>query len=113
MALNVFILPFTTAPQTFNCTLSGIELKFTNKWNEIAGLWYVDIARANTGEPLVSGLPLVTGCDLLAPFRHLGLDGHIFCHSDGEVDSPPTLENLGVDCKVYFTPESIPAFEGF
>ena len=112
-ALNVYILPFEAKPMTFSCTLSGVELRFTNKWNEQAQLWFVDIEKASDGTKLVAGLPLVTGCDLLAPFRHLGLQGHIFCHTDGDNNQPPTYSNLGTDCKVYFTPESVPAFEGF
>lgn len=113
MALNVFVIPFSSNPQTFSCALSGVELKFTSKWNAQVGLWFIDIARAKDDSPLVTGLPLVTGCDLLAPFRHLGLQGHIFCNNDSDLADPPTLENLGTDCKVYFTPENVPAFEGY
>lgn len=112
MALDVYILPFTNRPQTFTCTLAGIELKFTNKWNAQAGLWFVDIERAADGVEIAASVPLVTGCDLLAPFEYLGLVGHIFCHNS-QSDAPPDYDNLGTDCNVYFTPEKIPAFEGY
>lgn len=113
MALDVYVIPFSNQPQTFSCVLSGVGLQMTNRWNDKAGVWMVDIDRAADGQRLISGLPLVTGCDLLAQHRYLGLDGHIFCHNDGDSDDPPTYDNLGVNCFVYYTPVSIPAFEGY
>lgn len=113
MALDVYIIPFSNKEESFVCSLSGISLRFENFWNDAAQLWFIDVYNATTNEAITLGLPLVTGCDLLAQFKYKGLAGHIFCHNEGATDEPPTFENLGETCFVYFTPLDIPAFEGF
>lgn len=112
MALEAYIIPFSNEPEEFSCSFGGKTLKFKTKWNDSFAQWQVDVIDAKTESVLSYGIPLVTGCDLLAPFDYLGLEGHIFVKSEGD-DLPPTVDNLGKTCFVYYTPEDIPAFDGF
>lgn len=65
------------------------------------GGWIMDIADAD-GVSLAAGIPLVTGADLLEPYRYLGLGGSMFVRSDGIPDQVPTFQNLGVGSHLYF-----------
>ena len=69
------------------------------------GGWVISIAE-DDGRPLVSNLPLVTGSDLLAQHRHLGLGARVVVASDRRVDDVPTLTNLGVDSFLYVVPDA-------
>lgn len=78
------------AHQTFTVTLGDREITF-----ELDFMGYTDHPAWNcnlyeNGKPLVYGLLLVTGGDLLAPY-HLNL-GQLWMAGD-----EPTLENLGID----------------
>lgn len=58
-------------------------------------MWVLDVLDQN-GVELVTGIPLVTGCDLLEPFSStLGTAFSLFVSTDGSPDSVPTEDNLG------------------
>lgn len=63
--------------------------------------WFMDIADANA-VPIVSGIPLVTGTDLLSPYGYLGIPGGIYVATDSDPDAVPTFTNLGSSAHVYF-----------
>lgn len=66
------------------------------------GGWVLDISDAS-GNRLVSGIPLVTGCDLLAQHRHLGiLDGPLYCVTEGDITAPPSFDGIGATAHLYF-----------
>ena len=63
------IVPFTSDPWlSFSTVLDGVEYTFTQRFNELNQRWYFDLGLAATGEPLVSGIPILIGCDLLEPY---------------------------------------------
>ena len=70
-----YVIPLTPEPQRFRIVLAGRELLLA--------------------VPLVSGIPLVAGCDLLEPYAYLGLGGALLLSGD-EPPSPDTL-GRGVD----------------
>lgn len=105
MALQTALIPFTNVPQEFEITLADRELILVNKWNEPSQCWLIDIIDAVTGNPIVAGIPMVTGCDLLEQYAYLGLNGQIIIYTDGDELSPPTLTNLGVEGNAYFRNE--------
>lgn len=113
MSLDVYIIPFTSKEESFVVQLGNVPIRFESFWNDIAELWFIDVYNATDNNPIALGIPLVTGCDLLAQFKYTGLTGHIFCHNEAGGKEPPTYDNLGETAFVYYTPTSIPAFEGY
>lgn len=96
--MAVYEIPLTPAPQTFGITLGGIDYRLTLLYRDG---WTVDIADGG-GNPLVGGIPLVTGADLLEQFRHLGFQGGLFVQGAAGPDALPTFEDLGFGSKVYW-----------
>lgn len=84
-------------PQRFTITLGQVEYQFTLKYANVAdGGWILDIADS-IGNPIVQGIPLVTGADLLAQYRHLGFRGRLWVQTLSDPDAVPTFESLGND----------------
>lgn len=102
MAETLFVIPLTNEPQTFEVELSGRPLIMTNKWNQECSAWELSIQDANTLTNLISGLPIVTGIDLLYQFSHLGISGSLIAYTEGEELMPPTLDNLGEQGRLYY-----------
>lgn len=101
--MNLFEIPLTPQPQTFAITLANVGYRMTVQWRETdMGGWVLDIADANSG-PIVSGIPLVTGADLLAQYEYLGIGGALFVQTDHDITAPPTFDNLGLAGHLYFT----------
>lgn len=66
-------------------------------------MWMLDIADT-TETPILQGLPLVTGADLLAQYRYLTNipPGLLGVATDGVPDAVPTYQNLGLTSHVYY-----------
>ncbi|MFG1260017.1 hypothetical protein V5F79_22075 [Xanthobacter flavus] len=90
--------------QTLSIDLAGKTYRLSLAWRNAkdAG-WTLDIADADRN-PLVNGVPLVTGADLLAPYRHLGFSGSLFVTTDGAPDVPPGFAELGRTAHLYWVP---------
>lgn len=78
-----------------------MDYRFTVKWNKPASCWMVDIADSN-GTPIVSGISLVTGADLLEQYGYLRFGGQLIAQTAHDADAVPTFANLGSDGKMYF-----------
>lgn len=75
---SFFEIPFSPRPERFTVTLSGTDYRLTVQYRKAGGAgWVLDIADASDN-PLVSGIPLVTGVDLLAQYKHLGFQGRLW-----------------------------------
>ncbi len=97
---DVFEVPLTPVAQTFPLAGPGGGRRFTLAWRNAAGSgWCLDIADAD-GNPLVSGIPLVTGCDLLAGHKHLIPFG-LWVQGDPDPTEVPTYDGLGEQSKMY------------
>lgn len=89
-------------PQYFEATLGGVAYRLTLKYRNVEqGGWCLDIADAN-GTSIIAGLPLVTGADLLAQHKHLGIGGRLWVQTLSDPDAVPTFENLGDDGVLYW-----------
>ncbi len=99
--MSAFPLPVSTTAQSFFVQLVNISYKITLKWNAVATCWVMDIADAEE-VPLVDGIPIVTGTDLLAPYSYLGIGGGIVALTEGNPDAVPTFTNLGIGGDVFF-----------
>lgn len=101
-------IPLFSAPQKLAIALGGIPYSLTVKWNDTVyggGLaepcWILDIADANE-VPIITGIPLVTGADLLAQYKYLGIKGQLIVQTDNDSNAVPTASNLGTEGHLYF-----------
>lgn len=100
--MAVWEVPLANTPQNFSVTLGGARLQFTTAWRNTGGSgWVIDIADGNK-VGLVSGLPLVTGTDLLGQHQHLGIPGQLWVQTDSNPDAVPTFDNLGITSHLYW-----------
>ena len=101
--MPVFEVPLSPMAQTFAITLGGFALRVTVAWRNAGGSgWVMDLVSAATGLPLVQGVPLVTGHDLLEQHRHLGVPGGMFVMTDADPDAVPTYAGLGTVSRLYW-----------
>lgn len=103
MSGTPFEIPLIASNQAFTTTLAGTDYGMKLKWNGAANCWMLDISDA-TGKALVSGIPLITGADLLEQYRYLGIPGQLFVQTDNDTDAVPTKANLGTNGHLYFVP---------
>jgi len=88
--------------QQFTITLSGVTYTLTLQYRNIsAGGWVLDIGDSNNN-PIIQGIPLVTGANLLAQYAYLGFTGALWVQTQDDPDAVPTFENLGIDGQVYY-----------
>jgi hypothetical protein len=98
----IYEIPLTPNPQTFTVAMAGKNYQLTVQWRDaVEGGWVLDIADS-LGNPLVQGIPLVTGADLLAQFAYLGIAGQLRVQTDNDPDAVPVFGNLGATSHLYF-----------
>ena len=106
--MSLFIIPVLNTPQSFQIALSGIEYIITCKWNDSPeGGWVLDFADGLTETPIVANIPLVTGINLLDGLSYLNINGELYVFTDGDDFAVPTLLNLGIESKLYFSTEIV------
>ena len=101
---TVYEIPITPGGgnQTFSTDLGGTIYRFSLFWrNAVDGGWTIDIADAD-GNQMVTGVPLLPGGDILAPFKHLEIPGGLYVVTDGEPETPPSFLNLGETAHLYW-----------
>lgn len=92
-------------PQRVIVTLGQRDYQLTLRYANVdQGGWLLDIADT-TGNPIVLGIPLVTGADLLEQYRHLGFSGRLWVQTMSDPDAVPTFGNLGSDGVVWWVTE--------
>ncbi|WP_431207513.1 phage baseplate plug family protein [Burkholderia cepacia] len=95
-------IPLTPDPQTFTVTLSGVIYRLTVQYRAAGGTgWILDVADAN-GNPMVNGIPLVTGTDLLGQYAYLGFGGRLWVQGAASPDDVPTFDDLGVGSHLFW-----------
>lgn len=101
---TIYAIPLQTgAPQTFSVQLKGITYQLTLLYrnDSVSPGWFMDIADL-AGDPILQGVPLVTGADLLGQYFYLDFGGGLFVQSNSDPDSPPSFESLGADGQLYW-----------
>lgn len=106
MASTPFLIPLQPNNQTFVISLAGVQYQLTFKWNDANQAWTLDIASATGSTPIVSGIPVVTGADLLAPYAYINFGGQLIVQTTNNTNAVPTLANLGSAGLVYFLPNA-------
>lgn len=98
---TAYLIPLQDTNQTIQIMLAGTLYTLTVRWNDMNQAWTLDIADAS-GVAIVSGIPVITGPDLLAPYKHLGIGGQLVAQTTNDTDAVPTFDNLGSTGNLYF-----------
>ena len=99
--MSSFEIPPSPSPQVFSIDLAGENYAFSIEWrDEINEGWYLTIEQDE--QPLLSSIPMVPGVNLLEQHEHVGIGGALIIHTKGYPEAPPTRDNLGKECKMFF-----------
>ncbi|AIR06340.1 bacteriophage protein [Cedecea neteri] len=98
--MSIAEIPLSADNQIFTIQLGGQTLRMRLLYRDAAG-WILDILDADN-RPIVNGIPLVTGGDLLAPYAWLGFSGGLWVGCDDEAQDYPSKTNLGNGSHLYF-----------
>lgn len=97
---KILEIPLSARNQIVTVVLLNVTYQLTLQWRKAAQTWFLDIADA-AGTPLIQGLALVQGVNLLHQHQALGIGGGLLVTCDTGVDAP-TFENLGTTSHLLF-----------
>ena len=102
---TILEVPTNPRSETFLITLAGVQYKITLRWvNTIETGWLMDVAKGD-GTPLVNGIAVVSGIDLLGQYPQYNFGGKLGVFVSGDPTGVPTYETLGNEGKLYFIAE--------
>lgn len=99
--MTPYEVPLTNTPQKVVVDLAGVAYQLLVQWNGASACWILDINNQD-GTPILQGVPLVTGVNLLDQFDYLDIGGALYAQTDGDVNVVPTFDNLGTEGHLYF-----------
>lgn len=101
--MSVFEIPLRPRAQKLRVEINGIEYVLRVRWNNFSNCWIMDIADTSN-VPLLNGIPLITGANLLDQFDYLGIGNRVkvLVYSTGNPDEVPTYASLGSTSRLYF-----------
>jgi hypothetical protein len=97
---TAYEIPLKNEAQQLNITIEGVVYSLALAWNTFAGAWYLDVSDQNL-TPILQGVKLLPGGDLLAPYAYLGFGFELVVQTDHDTFAAPTYANLGVDSHLY------------
>jgi hypothetical protein len=102
---TIYEIPLSGTPQQFSIPLGVSQYYMRFIYRDAAmGGWCLDIYD-DQFNPLICGMALVTGTDLLAQYAYLNIPGQLWVQSDGDPIAVPTFDNLGTRSHVYWVTE--------
>lgn len=101
MSLTAFEIPLQPGPQILSISLANVTYQLTVWWNNQCGSWMIDIDDIN-GNPVLTGIPMVAGADLLEQFGYLNFGGQLIAQTENAPDAVPNFANLGQTGNLYF-----------
>ena len=125
MTATFYEIPLIASPQSFSISLAGtiytMQLMFHEANAGVVGAptgadssnvsivtdtnvldgWALDISDQNNN-PIVCGIPLVPGIDLLYQYAYLGFGGSLVVSVDGDPNGVPDFAGLGTTGHLYF-----------
>lgn len=101
-----YLIPTVPQAQQLQITLGAVAYSLIFRWNVPNLSWMMDIADQDNNL-ILSGIPLVTGADLLSPFEYLEIGGsfdagQLRAQTASNTFVPPTFVNLGTDGNLYW-----------
>jgi hypothetical protein len=94
-------IPLTPEPQIFSIQFGqkSYRLRFAYA-NVVDGGWFLDVFD-DDNNPLVCGIPLITGLDLLAPYYYLEIPAMLILVNKTKPFQVPAFEELGTVARLY------------
>lgn len=102
--MNIQEIPLSADNQVFTIQLGNNQLRLRLIFRDEAG-WILDVMAVDS-TPIISGIPLVTDINLLAPYSHLGFSDSLLVVSDDRAQFYPTKTNLGFQSHLYFVTDN-------
>ncbi len=99
--MTSYEITLNSQPQKLTVSLAGVQYTLIVLWNTINGTWVIDL-EDSSGNPILTGIPLVPNIDLLEQFAYLNIGGSLVVQTDGNVNALPTFDNLGIGSHLYF-----------
>lgn len=96
-----FEVPTNPFNQYLSTSLAGVTYYILLQWNPASECWIMQIQDQNQNV-LASGVPLITGADLLAQLDYLGIGGGMIVQSDNDPQEVPNYSSLGSTGHLYF-----------
>ena len=96
--MNAVEIPLVADNQTFATTINGALYHLSITWRGI--YWVLDLADGN-GATIISGMPMITGADLLAQYRYMNLGFSLVVLCDVAGQENPTQFDLGTFSHLY------------
>lgn len=90
--MQILEIPLTPDNQKFGIVLAGMAYQMRINWCE--AFWMLDLMDSSE-QPIISGIPLVTGADLLAQYSYLNLGFKLTVVCDDSTQDYPTKTDLG------------------
>jgi hypothetical protein len=98
---STYEIPLAAQSTTMTITLAGVTYNLAITWRDApANGWFLDIYDAQSN-PILTGLALVTGANLLEQFDYLNFGFALYVQSDGDPDLNPTYQTLGITSHLY------------
>lgn len=91
-------IPLVADNQTFATTINGTVYHLSVIWR--GEYWVLDLADSN-GSVIISGMPMITGADLLAQYRYMNLGFSLVVLCDVAGQENPTQFDLGAFSHLY------------
>jgi len=101
VSLSPFLIPLTNSNQSLAITIAGVQYNLRVIWNNINQAWTLDISDANNN-PILQGIPMVTGADLLEQYGYLNFGGMLIAQTDNAPFAVPTFSDLGQTGNLFF-----------
>jgi len=91
-------IPLSPENQAFSISLAGQSFQMAITWRAV--FWCLDIMDS-TGADLIKGIPLITGADLLAQYKHLDLGFSLYVGCDNPANENPNESDIGINSHLY------------
>lgn len=100
--MNYYEIPLSADPQQFTIRLSGVDYVMRLYYaNTDEGGWTLDFYNANN-QPIVCGIPLITGANLLEQYEYHGFGGRLWVQTKSNPNAVPTWDNLGTESFLFW-----------
>ncbi|EGT5186455.1 hypothetical protein FZI02_20830 [Cronobacter sakazakii] len=96
-------IPLSPDNQRFSVAINGVNYTIRTLWRDDAG-WVIDLLDGG-GADIVTGIPLVTGANLLEPFSYLELGFGLVVLCDDPLQDYPTKTGLGITSHLWAVTE--------
>lgn len=98
---NAYLIPLQPQNQEFDISLAGVSYHLVVNWNSKSGCWILNIEDSQRSH-ILSGIAMVTGCDLLEQYGYLNIGGAMVVQSTNDPALVPDASTLGSTGNLFF-----------